>query len=199
MYAVVNQNYNRSEAINDVRVAYGRYSADWCANCHSAMHSELSVVAGGFVHPIRALGSTIAANYNAYVKTGDLTGGTGDKAFTSMVQFQVDNENDNSKLEALTTSTKGPSATDRVNCFSCHRAHASGWDSMTRWTNANEFLVLGEADGTPVYPGIDSPVDDPAAAQGRSQAEIQKTFYDRPANKYSAWQRSLCNKCHVKD
>ena len=34
---------------------------------------------------------------------------------------------------------------------------------------------------------------------GKTQAEIQATFYDRPATAYATYQRSLCNKCHAKD
>ncbi len=46
------------------------------------MHSS-----GNYVHPVdESLGSDIAANYNAYVKSGDLTG-VATTSFTSLVPF----------------------------------------------------------------------------------------------------------------
>jgi len=50
---------------------HGRqYLGNWCATCHPKMHSSTK-----YVHPIdQSLGSGVAANYNAYVKSGDLTG-----------------------------------------------------------------------------------------------------------------------------
>ncbi|BDV42813.1 cytochrome c [Geotalea uraniireducens] len=196
LYAAVPSSYNRSEATSDTRVAYGKGTSEWCANCHVNMHSTLG---SGFVHPAgQNLGTTIINNYNAYVKSGDMTG-TSTTAFTSMVPFQSDQLTDNSALFALTSKTDGPSGSDKVSCLSCHRAHATGWDSMTRWNNSYEMLVLGDSTGQPVYPGTDSTVSNAAAAQGRTVAEVQKTFYDRPATKYAAFQRSLCNKCHAKD
>jgi hypothetical protein len=58
------------------------------------------------------------------------------------------------------------------------------------------FLTVAGA-----YPGTDAPGPGSNAdyAQGRTQAEIQATFYGRPASVYATYQRSLCNKCHVKD
>jgi len=196
-YAAAPSSYNRSEAATDTRVVYGKNSSEWCANCHNAMHSVLTTVPNGYVHPTGTpLGSTIAANYNAYVKTGDLTGGTGATAFTSIIPFQKDNIDVNSTLGADRTSTQGPSSTDRVTCYSCHRAHASGWDSMTRFPLGNEFMTKADALGAPVYC---DPVTDAACAMGRTPAETQQAMYDRPATKYAAYQRALCNKCHVKD
>jgi hypothetical protein len=196
-YAASPSTYNRSEATTDTRVVYGKNSSEWCANCHNAMHSVLTTVPNGYVHPTgTTLGSTIANNYNSYVKTGDLSGGTGATAFTSIIPFQKDNIDVNSTLGADRTSTQGPSSTDRVTCFSCHRAHASGWDSMTRFPLGNEFMTVADASGAPVYC---DPVANAACAMGRSQAETQRAMYDRPATKYAAYQRALCNKCHVKD
>lgn len=196
-YAASPSSYNRKEDVTDTRVVYGKNSAEWCSNCHNAMHSILTTVPNGYVHPAgETLGSTIAANYNAYVKTGDLTGGTGATAFTSLVPFQKDNIDVNSVLGADRTSTQGPSATDRVVCFSCHRSHASGWDSMTRFPLGNEFMTVADTTGAPVYP---DPVANPAQAMGRTTAEFQYALYERPATKFAAYQRALCNKCHAKD
>ena len=69
--------YNRTEASTQTRVAYGQATTGgqvawgtWCATCHTQMHSG-----SGYVHPTdESLGSTIAATYKTYVKSGDTTG-----------------------------------------------------------------------------------------------------------------------------
>jgi hypothetical protein len=91
---------------------------------------------------------------------------------------------------------KGPDpgkGNPNVMCLTCHRAHASGWDSMTRWNIRSQFIVYKG-----LYPGVDN--DSPQEfAQGRTTFETQRTFYGRPCNSFAAYQRSLCNKCHAKD
>ena len=50
-----------------------------------------STFANGLVHPVgQALGPTVRANYNAYVKSGDMTGSVA-TAYLSLVPFQEDN------------------------------------------------------------------------------------------------------------
>jgi hypothetical protein len=191
--AVAPTDYNRSEAAPDTRVAYGTDVSLWCANCHEQIHNGLS--GGG--HPSgQTLGvSGYAANYNTYVKTGSLTGNSS-TAFTSMVPFQTDNATNLTTLKNLTISTAGPISNDKVMCLTCHRAHATGWDSSTRWNMQSTFLTVAGA-----YPGVDAPGEGSNTdyAMGRTQAEIQATFYNRPASIYATLQKSLCNKCHVKD
>jgi len=71
-----------------------------------------------------------------------------------------------------TTSTAGPSATSTVMCLTCHRAHASSAPNAGRW----DFSVtLLEEDG------------------------LESGSYAIPDPYSSPNQRSLCNKCHVKD
>jgi hypothetical protein len=71
-------------------------------------------------------------------------------------------------------------------CLSCHRAHASGFSSMTRWDNSTEYVAEGGA-----YL---------ADANGvLTSAQYLAAMYDRPAANYAVTQRSLCNKCHAKD
>jgi hypothetical protein len=71
-----------------------------------------------------------------------------------------------------TSSTAGPSASSQVMCLSCHRAHASSAADMGRW----DFQVpLLEEDG------------------------LESGSYAIPDPYASPYQRSLCNKCHVKD
>ncbi len=192
--AVAPTSYNRPEDQSDTRVVYGKYTGDWCANCHEAFHS---VFGSGFVHPAGTpVNTDIANNYNLYVKTGRINGTVG-TAYTSMVPIQNDNTNDLTVLAGKVGSTAGASSNDRVVCLTCHRAHASGWDSMTRWNNKSEFLVVkGE------YPGTDASTAEAQKGQyhlGRTKAEVAKTFYGRSAGAYASFQRSLCNKCHIKD
>ncbi len=191
--AVAPSTYNRSEADTDTRVAYGKGVSEWCANCHEALHSFLG---SGMVHPAGVnLPSEIVNIYNSYKKTGDLTG-TQATAYLSLVPFQTDNSADITALKNLTTSTQGPVAGDRIMCLSCHRAHASGFDSMTRFPIGNEFMTVADASGSAVYP---DPSVNPAQAMGRTAAEQQAALYDRPATRFAAYQRVLCNKCHAKD
>jgi len=72
----------------------------------------------------------------------------------------------------LTTSTAGPTASSQVMCLSCHRAHATSAPNAGRW----DFNVtLLDEDGI------------------ESGAYAMTNPYGSPN------QRSLCNKCHVKD
>lgn len=70
-----------------------------------------------------------------------------------------------------TTSTNGPSGTSQVMCLSCHRAHASSAPDAGRWDfNVTYLAEDGKQSGSQALP-----------------------------NPYGAAQRSLCNKCHVRD
>jgi hypothetical protein len=196
MFAAVNSNYNRTENVSNTRVAYGSYSSEWCANCHNAMLREHGNLPNGFGHPVgRTLDSGIAATYNAYVKTGDMTGSSA-TSYSSLVPFQNGSLARNSALFTFTSSTTGPSSTDRVTCFTCHRAHASGWNSILRWNNASGFLTVADSGGAAIYPDWTT---NPAQAMGRTTQEIQRSYYERPATKFAPYQRTLCNKCHAND
>lgn len=194
--AVAPSTYNQTEATNQVRVAYGASGintwGNWCATCHPNMHST-----GHYVHPVdRSLGLTVAPLYNAYVKTGDLTGNAA-TSFTSLVPFAENTgniatlashaKNDNSYLN-------GPANADQVMCLSCHRAHASGWPEALRWNLEGEFMVYNS-----LYPGTDTTPTVPQFARGRLAAETQAAYYDRPVTQFASYQRVLCNKCHAKD
>lgn len=194
--AVAPLSYNRSESGTDTRVAYGRGMSEWCGNCHGAIHNDGN--SSVRLHPTgnsAKLSTESVANYNAYIASGNLNGNSS-TAFTSMVPFEI-GTNDYATLKLTANSIgsdrSGPSTEANVMCLTCHRAHASGWDSMTRWNMQSEFIVYNGR-----YPGIDSGAPE-RIAQGRSSEEVQKTFYDRPAKLYASYQRSLCNKCHAKD
>ncbi len=191
-FAVAPQTYNRAESLSDTRVAYGKDVSFWCANCHLDVHSAF----GNNEHPTgQQLTSLQVSNYNAYLKSGNFTG-TSATSYTSMVPFQTNASTNISQLALLTNSTAGPTTSDKVMCLTCHRAHASGWDSMTRWNMDSTFLTVAGA-----YPGTDAQGKGAYGeyAMGRTQAEIQATFYGRPASAYASYQRSLCNRCHLKD
>jgi hypothetical protein len=73
---------------------------------------------------------------------------------------------------ATTTATGGPSASSTVMCLSCHRAHASSAPDAGRWDFKITFL---DDDG------------------------VESGSYAIPNPYSNSSQRSLCNKCHVKD
>jgi len=192
--------YNRSEATDQIRVAYGHSSTangrtawgEWCATCHGDMHSS-----GNYVHPVdETLGSTVAGLYNAYIKTGDLTGVAG-TSFSSLAPF-MENTNDHALLATHAKSDdsflNGPGSSDRVSCLSCHRAHASGWEYALRWNMEGEFMTVNS-----LYPGTDSTPAVPQFARGRLSTETQAAYYDRPVTTFASYQRVFCNKCHAKD
>jgi hypothetical protein len=195
--AVRPSSYNRTEATTQTRVAYGRSASgntwgDWCGSCHAAIANETGLE-GHPSHPIdETLPQGIVDNYNNYVKSGQMDGifgGTTPGPYTSLVPFA---EGAGSTITVLASHAvtnnsylNGPSTSDEVTCFSCHRAHASGWKHALRWNSEATFLVSGGA-----YVASD---------MGRTVAETQAAYYDRPATYFGAYQRSLCNKCHAKD
>ena len=200
--AVAPSSYNRKETTTDTRVAYGTGMSEWCSNCHGGIHNSAAAMEAGtgLIHPASSdskLGTTILGNYNAYLKSADFSN-TVATAYTSLVPVE-EGTKDRAALAAHAVNngsvTTGADANSNVMCLSCHRAHASGWDSMTRWNNKSQFLTVAGA-----YPGSDSTnVAAQSPAGGRTMAEVQATFYDRPATSFATYQRSLCNKCHAKD
>jgi hypothetical protein len=208
--AVAPATYNQTEATQEVRVAYGAGMSEWCANCHVSIHNgntgapSIGGANTALIHPAgntalltaaannlngNATGTTIAAIYNAYVMSGNLTG-VQTSSYTSMVPFER-GTTVIATLAALSSNANsagsgaGPSTgTENVMCLSCHRAHATGFESMTRWDNTSNFITTAGAFQT----GI-----------GLSAAEYQAAMYDRNPTVYATYQRSLCNKCHAKD
>lgn len=195
--AVVPSSYNRAETTFSTRVAYGAGISGWCATCHPEMHTATTTK---LTHLTDVAMGTSATNYNAYVGSGDMSG-TGN-TYDSIVPFQTDNSTDYVALRALAVNDgsvmTGPTAgLDKVMCLSCHRAHASGFESMTRWQNGAELIVV---DG--VWPGSDAASVEAQGtkwARGRTAAETSRAYNDKPASSYATYQRSLCNKCHAQD
>ena len=200
--ATVASGYNRSEALTETIVAYGKGMSEYCANCHPSMLSN-GYVSGTdmLVHPAgnsAPLGTTIAANYKAYVKSGDLSNTTG-PSFTSLVPFELGSAN-YATINTARTQVGGPvvdGATSTVSCLSCHRAHASGFKSMLRYAHMNEFMTIGDAAGLAMF---DTSTTEGKINQGFASVAAQETqYYGRPATKFAPYQRLLCNKCHAKD
>jgi hypothetical protein len=184
---------NRSEAESDTRVAYGKDTSEWCANCHAGIHNPSYPT--NLRHPAgnsSTLGSAIVANYNAYLKTGDMNGSSS-TSYSSLVPFEMQVTHYPTLVATATNSTAGPDTSSNVTCLTCHRAHASGWDSIGRWNFKADMLTYAGQ-----WPGSDG--GDPAEYhQGRTRAETRLSYYDRPPTKFASYQRSLCNKCHAKD
>ncbi|GAB4341906.1 MAG: cytochrome c [Candidatus Abyssubacteria bacterium] len=157
------------EEIHSQHTAYVSGMSDWCANCHSGMHSGMT---SSLVHPTdENIGSKLAGNYNAYVTTGNMTGSQG-TAYLPLVPFE--------DVGATTTSTAGPTATSKVMCLTCHRAHASPYPDAGRWDFAATFL------------------EESHSALGVGATEPYLAYYDaNPLDMTN--QRSLCNKCHAQD
>jgi hypothetical protein len=189
--AVAPRDYNRSEALTNTRVAYGKGMGEWCTNCHTTTQTGKGHHAGAraFFTP------QIMFNYNSYVKSGEING-MSETSYTSLVPFEegIDDriilaqhaKTDDSYLQ-------GPDSNSTVMCLTCHRAHASGWDSGLRWNMSSTFVVYKG-----IYPGTDngSPT---RYAQGRTAAQTQRALYDRPSSRFAGQQRVLCNKCHERD
>ena len=190
--AVAPREYNRSEAVTDTRVAYGAGMSEWCSNCHTGG------CAGAYGHPVCSgarFTNEIISNYNAYVKSGDLNG-RADNAYSALTPFEEGTDD-----KAILTphanidgsQMRGPDSRSNVTCLTCHRAHASGWDYMARWNMQSDFIVHNGR-----YPGTDNG-SQPRYSQGRTSTETQRALYDRPITRFAGFQRSICNKCHIRD
>jgi hypothetical protein len=202
--AKVPSTYNRSEATTETRVAYGVSNSsghttwgNWCGTCHPNMHST-----GHYVHPVdTGMSSGMAAAYTAYVKSGD-NGGTA--PYLSLVPF-MENTGDYATLAShavnnvALSAAPGAGSGDQVSCLSCHRAHASGFMEGLRFDIAYEFMTKeGQYVGSD-NPAVGTTGRGPLQSRGRLNADWEDAYYDRPATRWSNYQRVLCNKCHVQD
>ena len=161
---------------NSQHTVYKNGVSDWCANCHPNFHSNLTT---NFVHPEGAIGSSIAAAYNAYVNTDNLHGGNSATSYWGLVPFEAV-EVDLTQVNPA-NYTQGPTGVDQVMCLTCHRAHASPFQSIGRW----EFDQTWVVDSHPQN-----------GDGGASPSDVTNKYYQYT---FVTDQRSLCNKCHVKD
>ena len=193
--AVAPNTYNRSEAATQTRVAYGSGMSEWCRNCHPDMHTQAYPGNTNLLHPAgnsAGLGAAKAGNYNAYIKTGDLSG-LASTSYLSLVPFE-EGTTDYATLKAHAKTDgswlAGPDTTAQVMCLTCHRAHASGWDGIMRWNAETGYIVYSGAYAQEGQP-------EQTYGQGRREAEAVRAYYDMPAANFSPNQDSLCNKCHI--
>ncbi len=212
-YAFANQvpaasapsNYNRAETTQQTQtfVAYGQGMSEWCANCHTGILSN-SYTSGmkGLRHPAgnaAKLPTTIVANYNSYVSSGVMTNTNVNAAYQTLTPFEVGTAD----FTILTTRSNLAGAQDRsaattnnAMCLSCHRAHASGFESMLRFFYLNEFMTIGDNAGVPAY---DPSLTENKINLGFTDAMQQRAYYERPASYFGPYARLQCNKCHAKD
>ena len=200
--AVAPSSYDKVETSNSdptkqVVVAYGKGISEWCANCHGAM-LENAYVSGmkGLVHPAgnaAKITAPIAANYQSYVSSGVLTA-TGTN-YSNLAPFE-NGTNDYVALKAFVTAPAAADSTKNVACVSCHRAHASGFESMVRYFLGNEFITVADGASLAVY---DSSTTEGKINWGYSVAQQTAAYNGRPATVFGPYARNYCNKCHAKD
>jgi len=154
---------------------YGSGMSGWCLSCHTIYNA-------GNMHPVS---DVVPAAYNSYKATGDYTN-TLATGYDQMVPFER-GATDGANLDPA--STVGSDGSSTVACISCHRAHASAFDNAIRWDSTHELLhqsgILNEWSTTILAGG--------AIPYYRDGAAMDTDL------EYGAYQRSLCNKCHVKD
>lgn len=142
--------------------AYHSGVSRWCGNCHPDYLRRHDHGVSAFAHGTdRAMGMHASQHYDAYNGTDDPAGGNHATAYLAAVPFE--------DASITTSSTQGPLASSRLNCLSCHRAHASSGPHAGRWDFNIELLGEdGAISGS--YP-IPNPYPGPT-------------------------QQSLCHKCH---
>jgi hypothetical protein len=184
------------------RVAYGSGFSEWCANCHAAMHLDAySTGMKGLVHPAgngAKLTSAVAASYAAYVSSG-VTGAPPFGGYSALAPFETGNGStlaDYSALKDFQASPTAPTTSSNVMCLSCHRSHASAFESKTRYYLGNEFMTVADSASAATY---DTSTTENKINQGYSAAQQVNAYNGRPAALFGPYARNYCNKCHAKD
>jgi hypothetical protein len=176
---IATQNEAQPFGESDVsHVAYGSGMSEWCVNCHT---SYITLNHSQFIHPsgngVRLLGK-MSNDYNAYVRTGDLSGSVA-TAYLQFVPFEQ-RETDASLLDP--TSTQGADSKSNVMCLTCHRAHASAFRAIGRW----DFDATLLADSHPA-----------SGDAGVSGNDVLFSYYGRNIGaEFGLGQQSFCEKCH---
>jgi predicted CXXCH cytochrome family protein len=154
--------------------AYQSGYSEWCAKCHGDFHAA----SGNLIHPSgEPMEQRQIDVYNSYLGTtncidnpptvGNPCGtGSAATAYKAAVPFE-------DAANTSTSSTAGPTATSRVACVSCHRAHGSSAPNGGRW-DFNVRLLAEDGVHTGTY-AIPNPYPTDAI------------------------QKSMCNKCHSQD
>jgi hypothetical protein len=158
-----------SAETNILHTAYKSGMSAWCGNCHGDYHQNSG---GRLEHKSGVTGimsSEVTGNYGRYNGTADYATGSVGTSYLAAVPFEDPG--------MTTTSTGGPTAISQVSCISCHRAHATSAPDAGRWDFNVTYLAK---DGvTSLTYAIPNPYPD--------------------LDPLVPVQRSLCNKCHVKD
>jgi len=179
--------------------------SEWCANCHSSMlQNGYTSGMAGLSHPAgnsAKLGITIAGNYNSYIATGNL-GGSQLTSGDTLAPFELGSTDYAGTLAPLAINTVWPGAqggsypgpeaagtSSGVACVSCHRAHASSFDSILRFSATDSTITGDDGSGNSVW----------VASGTRTTAVTQGAYYNRLATRFAPYQRAWCNKCHAKD
>ena len=157
---------------NANHTAYNDGMSDWCGNCHGDFHAAYQPGVK-WVHPSGTVVSNavITGNYNAYAGTTDLVtnGSTGGTGSHASAYLAAVPFEDPTQFTGSTAGMN--SGSSKIMCLTCHRAHATSAPDAGRW----DFNV--------------TLLDDDGFESGS----------DPIPNPFDANQRSLCNKCHIKD
>jgi hypothetical protein len=201
-------NYNRAETsqASQTFVAYGQGMSEWCANCHgNILMNGYSSGMAGLRHPAgnsAKLPTFIVSNYNAYVTSGVMSNTDVNAAYSTLTPFEV-GSNVYAGVGGLKERSNLTGAVDRsaktsnnVACVSCHRVHASGFESMLRFFYLNEFSTIGNDAGVAEY---DPSVTENKINYGYVPATATRAYNGRPAAVFGPFARKSCNKCHAKD
>jgi len=165
--------------VDDHHVAYGANMGEWCASCHGDYINDSHKHPSGNGEHLNGEGT----NYNMYVATGDLSNDVA-TSYLALVPFELQ-ETDPAVLVLRSESTEGPDSSSNVMCLTCHRAHASAFNNITRWDTETELLVDSLPGATEL------------AAMG---AIPDSAYYGRDiGTEFGDYQRGLCNKCHIQD
>jgi hypothetical protein len=169
------------ESDTNKNVYRGGFSS-FCSACHGDFHgganeSEASDngntrVAGAWVrHPTNILMDDTADNrkYGVKTYTHAITNAQGNNPNPVGYDYryplvQPDQDFTVSSTVATMGTTGTVLANDRIMCLTCHKAHASKFNNMTRWdVNAHSFISAGDLD----IDGVASIGDNPAYGCGK--------------------------------
>jgi hypothetical protein len=186
------------------RVAYGRGMSEWCANCHTSMHKDITTVgsAAGLVHPAgngAKLSSDVVTSYNTYVSSG-VTGTPPNNGYSALAPFEIGVTDSlpatYANLATFVATPNAAATTNNVNCLACHRSHASAFGSMARYALSNEFMTVADSANTAIY---DTSTTENGVNMAYNTTQQTNAYNGRPANLFGPYARNYCNKCHAKD
>ena len=180
------------------RVAYGQGMSEWCSNCHTKMHNDIVPATSKLVHPAgngAKLTAAVTANYIAYVSSG-IAGSPPMSGYSALAPFEV-GTGDYVALKAFQAAPAAPSATANVACISCHRAHASAFESSTRFYLGNEFMTVGT--GLDAVGSYDTITTENKINTSYSVLAQTNAYNGRAPTLFGTYARNYCNKCHAKD